>query len=82
MEVEPGFWTQKSVFLFPLNRGDPLIEITDTVQRLLSGPLIKRDTLYQAGPKPGSEINNFITFPFITSPYLADTSIKRTQTLK
>ena len=79
MEVEPGFWAQKSVFLFPLNRGDPSIEI---VQPLLSGPLIKRDTLYQAGTKPGSEINNFITFPFITNPYLADTSIKRTQTLK
>lgn len=75
MEVEPGFWAQKSVFLFPLNRGDPLIEITDTVQPLLSGPLIKRDTLYQAGPKPGSEINNFITFPFITTTTTTTTSL-------
>ena len=82
MEVEPRFWAQKSVFLFPLNRGDPSIEITDTVQPVLSGPLIKRDTLYQAGTKLGPEINNFITFPFITNPYSADTSIKRTQTLK
>ena len=82
MEVEPGFWGQKNVFLFPLNRGDPSIEITDTVQPLLSRPLIKRDTLHQAGTKPGSEINNFISFPFITNPYLADTSIRRTQTLK
>ena len=66
MEIEPGFWAQKSVFLFTLNRGDPSIEITDTVQPLLSGTSIKRDTLYQAGTKLGPEISHFNNEPLFS----------------
>ena len=38
------------------------------------------DTLYYTDTKPGPNTNVF--FLFITNPYSADTSIKRTRTLK
>ena len=51
-------------------------KIKFTVKPLLSGPPIKRTPSISRVPKMTSYI------PFVTNPYQADTSVKRTRTLK